>query len=123
MDHPRIFFENSGDDRKGGSGDDRGRKMEKRFYVYIMTNKRNGTLYIGVTSDLPKRTWEHKNGAAEGFTKKYDIKTLVYYEVYDAPENAIHREKRLKKYKREAKINLIERGNPEWSDLYESVCK
>lgn len=97
--------------------------MEKKFYVYMLASGHYGTLYIGVTSDLPKRIWEHKNGVNEGFSKKYDVKTLVYYEPCDSAEMAIHREKRLKKYKREAKIKLIEGQNPEWKDLYEEICK
>jgi putative endonuclease len=97
--------------------------MEKKFYVYILASKKRGTLYIGVTSNLPKRIWEHKEGAAEGFTKKHDVKMLVYFEMFDDAENAIHREKRLKKYKREAKIKLIEQQNPDWNDLYEEICK
>ena len=97
--------------------------MEKRFWVYILASKRNGTLYIGVTSDLPNRTWNHKEGAAEGFTKKYGVNLLVYYEPHDNAEAAIHREKRLKKYKREAKIRLIEKQNPDWKDLYEELSK
>ena len=70
--------------------------MGKQFYVYIMANKRNGTLYLGVTSDLIKRVWQHKNGQMEGFTKKYDVKMLVYYEIHESAENAIIREKQVK---------------------------
>ena len=93
--------------------------MEKKFYVYILASKKHGTLYIGVTSDLKRRIYEHKEGACEGFSKDYSVKTLVYYEVYDDAENAIHREKRLKKYTRDAKIKLIEKDNSNWNDLYE----
>lgn len=96
--------------------------MNKQFYVYILASKRNGTLYIGVTSDLPKRTSEHKQEIHKGFTSKYGIKILVYYEVYEDAENAIHREKRLKKYTRAAKLKLIEKDNPNWQDLYETIC-
>ncbi|MBT9132399.1 GIY-YIG nuclease family protein [candidate division NPL-UPA2 bacterium Unc8] len=74
--------------------------MEKNYYVYILASKRNGTLYIGISSDLIKRTWEHKNKIVEGFTQKYNVDKLVYYEQYQNPENAIRREKRLKKYNR-----------------------
>jgi putative endonuclease len=95
--------------------------MEKRGYVYIMANKRNGTLYIGVTSDLPKRVWEHKNEVVHGFTKKYGIKTLVYYEVSDSIEGAVLREKQMKKWNRQWKLRLIEEMNPDWNDLYESI--
>lgn len=97
--------------------------MKEHFYVYILASQKNGTLYIGVTSDLRKRIWEHKEGTAEGFTKKYNVKNLVYYEIFDDAENAIHREKRLKKYKRDAKIKLIEKNNPNWNDLYEEICE
>ncbi len=93
----------------------------KQFYVYILASKKYGTLYIGVTSLLPKRIWQHKVGAFQGFTKKYGVHILVYYEVYEDAENAIKREKRLKKYRREAKIKLIEKNNPEWNDLYETL--
>lgn len=97
--------------------------MVQSFYVYMLVNKRNGTLYVGVTSALTKRIWEHREGVADGFTKKYGVKRLVYYEVFEDAQNAIHREKRLKKYKREAKIKLIENMNPEWKDLYEEICQ
>ena len=93
--------------------------MEKNYYVYILASKRNGTLYIGVTSNLIKRVWEHKEKIADGFTKKYDVDKLVYVEYFRDPENAIKREKRLKKYKRQWKINLIEKDNPQWKDLYD----
>ncbi len=95
--------------------------MEKRFYVYILASKRNGTLYIGVTSDLTKRIWEHKNKLVKGFTEKYNVDKLVYYEQFLEAEYAIKREKRLKKYSGQWKINLIERVNPEWKDLYEDI--
>ncbi|MAZ76126.1 MAG: endonuclease [Micavibrio sp.] len=91
-------------------------------YVYIITNKKDGTLYIGVTSNLQKRVWEHKEKIMSGFSKKYNLDRLVYFEVLDDVENAIHREKRLKKYKREAKIKLIEKENSQWADLYENIC-
>ena len=94
-----------------------------QHYVYILTNKKHGTLYIGVTSDLAKRVWEHKNKVAQGFTQKYGLDKLVHYEVFDDPENAILREKRLKKWNRGWKIELIEKANPEWRDLYDSICR
>ncbi len=97
--------------------------MEKQFYVYILANKRNGTLYLGVTSDLIKRVWQHKNSFADGFTKKYGINKLVYYEVYEDMENAIIREKQLKKWKRVWKLELIEEKNSGWRDLYVDICK
>ena len=95
--------------------------MGKSFYVYILSSKRNGTLYIGVTSDLIKRAWEHKNKLAEGFTEKYGIDKLVYYEQFQDAESALRREKRLKKYNRKWKIDLIEKSNPDWKDLYEEL--
>lgn len=95
--------------------------MEKRFYVYILSSKRNGTLYIEVTSNLIKRVWEHKNKLVEGFTEKYGVDKLVYYEQFQDAEYAIRREKRLKKYNRKWKIDLIEKVNPNWKDLYEDL--
>ena len=92
--------------------------MEKSFYVYILANRRNGTLYIGVTSDLLKRVWEHKNKFAEGFTERYDVNKLVYYEQFRDAESALRKEKRLKKYNRKWKLDLIEKSNPYWKDLY-----
>ena len=96
-------------------------RMVKYYYVYILASQRNGTLYIGITSDLIKRVWEHKNKFVDGFTKKYNINKLIYYEQYSDPENAIKREKRLKKYNRKWKLTLIEKANPQWKDLYEEV--
>ena len=95
--------------------------MNEEFYVYIMASKRNGTLYIGVTSDLVKRTWVHKNKMIEGFTKKYKVDRLVYYEAHSSPESAILREKRMKKWRRAWKKRLIEEKNPEWKDLYNDI--
>lgn len=90
-------------------------------YVYLLANKINGTLYLGVTSDLKKRIWEHKQGTIEGFSKKYDTSLLVWYEVHDDIEEAIKREKQIKKWNREWKIRLIREMNPKWTDLYESL--
>ena len=95
--------------------------MERQPAVYILTNKRNGTIYIGVTSDLAKRVWEHKNSMASGFTKKYNLHRLVWYELHDDMESAIIHEKRLKEYKRSWKLKLIENMNPDWLDLYDSI--
>lgn len=95
--------------------------MEKYYYIYILASKRNGALYIGITSGLIKRIWEHKNKLVDGFTRKYNINKLIYYEQYSDPENAIKREKRLKKYNRKWKLNLIEKVNPNWKDLYEEI--
>jgi len=87
-----------------------------------MAKARNSTFYVGITSDLAKRVWEHKNKVTDGFTQKYDIKNLVYYETHNNAEAAIHREKRLKKWNRTWKMRIIEEMNPEWEDLYESIC-
>ena len=86
--------------------------------VYMMANKMNGTLYIGVTSDLVRRVWEHREGVISGFTKRYGCKRLVWYEPHDWIEAAIRREKSLKSYRRQNKINLIEARNPDWADLW-----
>ncbi len=93
----------------------------KRPAIYIMTNKPNGTLYTGVTSDLIKRVYEHKNGDVSGFTKNYGCKRLVYYEMHETMENAIAREKQIKSGSRDKKIALIENMNPRWSDLYDDI--
>ena len=89
--------------------------------IYILASKRNGTLYIGVTSDLRKRIWEHREGFVHGFTKKYNVHILVYYELFDDMQNAITREKRLKKWNRAWKIRLIEEKNPRWEDLWNQI--
>jgi putative endonuclease len=93
----------------------------KQFYVYILCSKRNGTLYTGVTSDLIKRVYEHKNGLVDGFTKKYSIHRLVWYEVHGNAETAIPREKQIKKWNRDWKLELIEQENPDWKDLYDEL--
>jgi len=90
-------------------------------YVYILASQKNGTLYIGVTSDLIRRVWQHKMGLFSGFTKKYNVKLLVYYEIFSDIKEAIHREKILKGWKRERKIALIEQANKHWRDLYETL--
>jgi putative endonuclease len=95
--------------------------MNKQPTVYILASKRNGTLYIGVTSYLVKRVWEHKNNMVEGFSKRYSVHQLVWYEQHENMESAILREKRLKDWKRLWKLNLIERMNPHWQDLYDSI--
>jgi len=95
--------------------------MKKTYYVYILASRRNGTLYIGVTSDLGRRVWEHREGLIPGFTKTYGVKMLVYFETFDDIHAAIARESRLKKYKREWKMNLIQKDNVEWRDLYETL--
>ena len=91
------------------------------YYVYILASRKNGTLYIGVTNDLVRRAYDHRNDAIEGFTKKYSVHTLVYYEPYTDVRDALTREKRLKKWKRQWKINLIESTNPDWKDLYPQI--
>ncbi len=90
-------------------------------YIYIMTNKTNSTLYIGVTSGLIKRVYEHKNALVDGFTKRYNLKKLVFYEIYDDINSAITREKQLKAWKREWKVELIESQNRDWNDLYDGL--
>ena len=92
--------------------------MDRHPAVYILASKRNGTLYIGVTSDLVKRIWEHKNNVVDGFTKRYGIHTLVWYELHESMQSAIEREKKLKEWKRVWKLELIEKENPDWQDLY-----
>jgi putative endonuclease len=91
--------------------------------VYILASARNGTLYIGVTSNLAQRVWQHREGFLAGFTSRYRIKTLVYYEVHDTMESAIRREKQMKIWKRSWKVELIERANPSWLDLYDEIAQ
>lgn len=96
-------------------------KQEKHYFIYILSNKKNGTIYIGITSNLTKRVYEHKSNLVAGFTRKYGLHNLVYYEIFSTAKDAIHREKQLKWWKRTWKINLIENNNPEWKDLYEKI--
>ena len=96
---------------------------DKYYFVYILANKRNGTLYIGVTNNLVRRVYEHKNDLIEGFTKKYRIHHLVYYEMTNDVKSAIEREKRLKKWNRKWKLELIEKMNPQWRDLYDELVQ
>lgn len=93
--------------------------QDKNYFVYIVTNKPHGTLYVGITSDLIGRTWQHKEKIITGFTQKYKCNRLVYYEMHDTPLEAIRREKRLKHWLRDWKIQLIEKDNPEWQDLFD----
>ena len=95
--------------------------QEKQFYVYMFTNKPYGVIYVGVTSNLTKRAYEHKNKIVEGFTQKYNLTRLVYYEIAETAEVAITREKKLKRWPREWKINIINAFNPGWDDLYERI--
>jgi putative endonuclease len=94
--------------------------LNKTYYVYILASKRNGTLYIGVTNDLEKRLYEHKNNLIDGFTKRYRVHNLVYYESVNDVNAALQREKQLKRWTRKWKIELIEQENPEWRDLAEN---
>ena len=95
--------------------------MEKDFYIYILANKPYGTLYIGITSNLIKRIWEHRNNVVAGFTREYHVHSLVYYQQHPTAESAILREKTLKNWHRRWKISLIEEENPAWRDLYDEI--
>jgi len=94
---------------------------QKYYYVYILSNKYNNVLYVGITNDLIRRVYEHKNKLIEGFTEKYNVDKLVYYELFNDPINAITREKQLKGYSRKKKVELINSFNPEWKGLYENL--
>jgi len=91
------------------------------YFVYILASQKNGTLYIGITNNLIKRVWEHKNNFIKGFTKRYHVHVLVYFEEYSSIEDALVREKQIKWWKREWKARLIEERNPNWNDLYETI--
>jgi len=93
------------------------------YWVYILASAPGGTLYVGVTNDLVRRTYEHREGLADGFTKKYDVKRLVYFEPHDTANAAIQREKNIKRWSREWKIDLIVKDNPSWRDLYEDIVR
>jgi len=115
--------------RHSGAVQDRTRNLEvwgttfMAYYVYILASRKDGVIYIGVTNYIVRRVYEHRMKAVPGFTSKYNITRLVWFEVYDDPTNAITREKELKKWKRRWKTELIEAQNPQWNDLYESICK
>lgn len=94
-----------------------------QYFVYILASKRKGTLYIGVTNNLIKRVYDHKQNIVEGFTKQYNVHNLVYFEIHEDVSEAILREKQMKKWNRQWKINLIENNNPEWNDLYNEITK
>jgi len=96
--------------------------MAKPGYVCILASKRNGTLYVGVTSDLVKRVWQHREEVTEGFTSRYDVKLLVFYEMHESIDLAIAREKAMKKWRRAWKVELIEASNPDWRDLYPDIA-
>ena len=95
--------------------------MAKQPCVYLLASKRNGTLYVGVTSNLVKRVWQHKNNMVEGFTQRYGVHLLVWFEPHESMESAIAREKAIKEWKRQWKLKLIETANPDWRDLYEDL--
>ena len=92
------------------------------YYVYILASRRDGAIYVGITNDLARRVYEHRIKAVPGFTAQYNITQLVWFEVYDDPISAISRERELKRWKRAWKIQLIEKDNPNWNDVYESIC-
>ncbi len=93
------------------------------YYVYLLASERNGTLYVGVTNDLVRRVYEHKNKVVRGFTQQYGVDRLVWFEIYDDPTNAIAREKVIKKWRRAWKLRLIEQSNPQWVDLYDQISQ
>ena len=93
------------------------------YYVYLLASRKDGTLYLGVTRDLVRRTYEHKTKTKPGFTSRYDVRRLVWFEVYDDPTTAISREKEIKKWRRDWKIELIEKSNADWRDLYEEITR
>jgi putative endonuclease len=96
--------------------------VDKRPCVYILANRRNGTLYVGVTSDLTRRVWGHRSGAVDGFTRDYGVRRLVFVEFHETMEDAILREKRIKRWRRAWKLELIEQGNRQWRDLYDELA-
>ncbi|WP_315807096.1 MULTISPECIES: GIY-YIG nuclease family protein [unclassified Bradyrhizobium] len=93
------------------------------YSVYILASRKDGAIYVGVTNDLVRRVYEHQQKAVPGFTSRYNITRLVWFEIYEDPISTIAREKELKKWKRDWKVKLIEAGNPEWKDLYETICR
>jgi len=92
------------------------------YFVYILASRKDGAIYIGVTNDIVRRVYDHRTKAVPGFTSKYNITRLVWFEIYDDPISAISREKELKKWRRAWKVQLMEAQNPDWNDLYESIC-
>ncbi len=97
--------------------------LTRSYFVYLLASRRNGTLYVGVTNDLTRRVCQHKQGLVEGFTKKYGVKMLVWYEQTESIESAVLREKQIKRWNRDWKIELIRASNPQWRDLYEEIAK
>ncbi len=96
--------------------------MRRNYYVYILASGPYGTLYVGITRDLKRRVWEHQNDFVKGYTQRYGVHNLVWYEVHEDPYEAITREKRIKKWNRDWKVNLIQSMNPAWEDLYDKIC-
>jgi putative endonuclease len=111
----------SKNDRRAVNGDE-AMYHDRRYYVYILASKRNGTLYTGVTDDLARRVYEHKNDLIEGFTKRYGVHILVWFEAHEDINAAIRREKLIKRWRRAWKLELIEKDNREWRDLYEKIA-
>jgi putative endonuclease len=93
------------------------------FYVYILASKRNGTVYVGMTDDLVKRVWQHRNNIIPGFTKQYGVKSLVWYEAHESRESAFTRERQIKKWNRDWKLKLVEQTNPTWRDCYDEIAQ
>ena len=106
---------------RAGIHNHRMQRPNKQYFVYVLANRKHGTLYIGVTNDLIRRSYQHKLKAVQGFTKRYDVHKVMYFEVFDDPLSAITREKQLKKWNREWKIQLIEKENPGWVDLADTL--
>jgi putative endonuclease len=106
----------------GPDPESRGEGAMKNYYVYILASRRDGAIYVGVTSDLVRRVYEHRSKAVPGFTSRFNITRFVWFEVYDDPLSAIAREKELKKWRRAWKTDLIVKANPDWNDLYEEIC-
>src|SRR5205085_8526366 len=102
--------------------EDRERRVMS-FFVYMLASKRNGTLYVGMTDDLVKRIWQHRTGALPGFTRKYNVKALVWHETHETRESAFQRERQIKKWNRDWKVDLIEKANPDWRDLWEQIAQ
>ena len=97
--------------------------MERYYYAYMLASQVYGTLYVGVTNDLIRRIWEHRNDLVDGFTRQYGVHRLGWYEVHEGPYEAITREKQIKKWNRDWKVNLVQRMNPEWKDLYDNIIQ
>ena len=116
-----AYYKNHPDKNHPDEGRDPCLPLNSMFYVYLLASRPYGTLYVGTTSDLVRRIWEHKNGLVPGFTKQYQVERLVWFEAHETAAGALRREKQLKEWKRDWKINLLERDNPHWVDLYPSL--